>query len=172
MQLQDDYFTAYHNLKLTRDANGVLVVRISQQRRAVHYDRTSSYGVCRCLLPDRAGSSEQDRNPDGSRRGLHYGRRLVIFRQRRRSRRLEPGSRRRRSGFGKHSQHTCAGHRGYRGTRPCALRLCAACQCDCGGRGCDLPGCGRISPQALRPATESLPRGVIALEQDERRRSC
>jgi len=25
MQLQNDYFTAYHNLKLTRDANGVLV---------------------------------------------------------------------------------------------------------------------------------------------------
>jgi enoyl-CoA hydratase/carnithine racemase len=26
MPLQADYFTAYHNLKLTRDANGVLVV--------------------------------------------------------------------------------------------------------------------------------------------------
>ena len=26
--LQADYFTAYHHLKLTRDANGVLVVRI------------------------------------------------------------------------------------------------------------------------------------------------
>ena len=25
MQLQPDYFAAYHNLKLTRDANGVLV---------------------------------------------------------------------------------------------------------------------------------------------------
>jgi hypothetical protein len=25
MQHQGDYFTAYHNLKLTRDANGVLV---------------------------------------------------------------------------------------------------------------------------------------------------
>src|SRR6476620_142499 len=27
MQLQDDYFTAYHNVKLTRDANGVLTVQ-------------------------------------------------------------------------------------------------------------------------------------------------
>jgi enoyl-CoA hydratase/carnithine racemase len=25
MHIQDDYFAAYHNLKLTRDANGVLV---------------------------------------------------------------------------------------------------------------------------------------------------
>ena len=40
MQLQDDYFTAYHSLKLTRDADGVLVARISHQRRAVPYDRT------------------------------------------------------------------------------------------------------------------------------------
>src|SRR6476619_2854575 len=28
MQLQDDYFTAYHNVKLTRDASGVLTVQL------------------------------------------------------------------------------------------------------------------------------------------------
>jgi enoyl-CoA hydratase/carnithine racemase len=28
MQLQDDYFTAYHHVKLTRDANGVLTVQL------------------------------------------------------------------------------------------------------------------------------------------------
>jgi enoyl-CoA hydratase/carnithine racemase len=28
MQLQSDYFTAYHNVKLTRDANGVLIVQL------------------------------------------------------------------------------------------------------------------------------------------------
>ena len=26
--LQADYFTAYHNVKLTRDANGVLIVQL------------------------------------------------------------------------------------------------------------------------------------------------
>ena len=49
----------------------------------------------------------------GRRWGVHYRCRLVLFRGCRRSRGLEPGSRRRRSGFGKHSQHTRSGDRGY-----------------------------------------------------------
>ena len=36
--LQADYFTAYHHVKLTRDANGVLW-SISQQRRAAALSR-------------------------------------------------------------------------------------------------------------------------------------
>ena len=40
---QADYFTAYHYVKLTRDANGVLTVSTSHQRRAVPYDRTNSH---------------------------------------------------------------------------------------------------------------------------------
>ncbi len=45
-------------------------------------------------------------------------------------------------GYRKHSQHTRAGHRAQRGTRPCALRLRATCQHDCGGGWRDLPGRG------------------------------
>jgi len=90
-------------------------------RRTLHFHGTRSYGVCRRLLPDRAGPGEQDGDSDGSRRAVHSGNRFFILRQRRRARRLGPGSRRRRSASRKHSQHTLAGHRGYRGTRSCAL---------------------------------------------------
>ena len=71
MQLQDDYFAAYHNLKLTRDSKGVLIASSSTATAAVHYDRASSHGICRCLLPDCARSSEQNRNPHGRRWGVH-----------------------------------------------------------------------------------------------------
>ena len=72
MQLQDDYFTAYRNLKLTRDANGVLVAEFHTNGGPFIMTAQDSHGVCRGLLPDFARSGEQDRNPHGSRRGVHY----------------------------------------------------------------------------------------------------
>ena len=69
---QADYFTAYRSLKLTRDAKGVLVAEFHSNGGPFTFSRTTSYGVCRCLLPDCARSSEQDRNPDGRRWGVHY----------------------------------------------------------------------------------------------------
>ena len=52
MQLQDDYFAAYRSLKLTRDADGVLVVEFHSNGGPFTIHGTRSYGVCRCLLPD------------------------------------------------------------------------------------------------------------------------
>jgi hypothetical protein len=45
--------------------------RISHQGLAVQIHGTRSYGVCRCLLPDRPRSREQDCHSDRSRRGVH-----------------------------------------------------------------------------------------------------
>jgi deazaflavin-dependent oxidoreductase (nitroreductase family) len=39
--VQADYFIAYHNLKLTRDANGVLIAEFHINLRAFHYVRAS-----------------------------------------------------------------------------------------------------------------------------------
>jgi len=58
MQLQADYFTAYDNLKLTRDDKGVLVAEFH-----------SNGGP---FIMNFARSSEQDRNPHGCRWGIHY----------------------------------------------------------------------------------------------------
>src|SRR5580700_7314358 len=55
------------------------------------------------LSPDCARSSKQDRHTDGCRRRLHYWGRLELFWRCFRSRCLEPDSRRRHSGFGKHA---------------------------------------------------------------------
>ena len=139
MQLQDN-FAAYRSLKLTRDADGVLVVEF-HSRGSVQIHSTRSYGVCRCLLPDRPRSREQDCDSDGSRRGVHSRNRFLILRRRRRSWCLEPDSRRRRSAARKYSHCTRTSRRGYRGTSPCALRVCVAGQHDCHRRGCDLPRC-------------------------------
>jgi hypothetical protein len=59
-----DYFTAYHNLKLTRDADGVLVAEFHSNGEPFIM---TAQAHAECLLPDWARSSEQDRNPD--RRG-------------------------------------------------------------------------------------------------------
>ena len=115
MQIQSDYFNAYGNLKLTRDDKGVLVAEFHTNGGPFIMTAQSHTEFVRGLLPriaqDRAN---KDRNPYRCRRGFwNYRCRLVLFWRCHRSRRLEPSSRRRRSGAGKHSQHTRAGHRGY-----------------------------------------------------------
>src|SRR6267154_1868726 len=134
MQLQDDYLTAYRSLKLTRDSEGVLVAEFHSNNGPFTFTEQDH-----TQFVDAFYRIEQDRNSDGSGRRVYSLHRFFVFRQRRRSRRLEPGSRRGRSDCGEYSQHTRSDDRGYRGTRPCALRVCPTCQCDGGGRGCDLP---------------------------------
>jgi hypothetical protein len=64
---QDDYLAAYRSLKLTRDSDGVLVAEFHSNDGRIHFHGTRSYGVCRRLLPDRAGPGEQDCNLHRSR---------------------------------------------------------------------------------------------------------
>ncbi len=68
-------------------------------------------------------------------------------------------SRRRRSGSGKHRQHSRAGHRGDRGARVYSLRLCPARQRDRGGRGSDVPG-----RRALRSRCRARRRSLYHVE--------
>jgi hypothetical protein len=51
---QADYFSAYRQLKLTRDAKGVLVVEF-HSKRVVHCEHTRPHGICRRVLLDRTG---------------------------------------------------------------------------------------------------------------------
>jgi len=59
-------FAAYRSLKLTRDADGVLVVEFHSKGGPFRFTGARSYGVCRCLLPDRPRSKEQDCDSDGA----------------------------------------------------------------------------------------------------------
>ena len=70
--IQADYFTAYRIVKLTRDANGVLVVQLHTDRRPCVMTAHTHTEFCRGLLPYFAGSGEQDCNPDGCRRAVHH----------------------------------------------------------------------------------------------------
>jgi enoyl-CoA hydratase/carnithine racemase len=57
MEIQGDYFTAYRNMKLTRDANGVLVVEIHSQGRALIFtaqDHTEFVDAFYRIAQDRA----------------------------------------------------------------------------------------------------------------------
>ena len=69
--LQTDYFTAYHNVKLTRDANGVLIVQVHTNGGACVMTAQTHTEFVEAFT-GFAGSSEQDRNPDGRRRRVHY----------------------------------------------------------------------------------------------------
>ena len=76
---QDNYFTAYGNLKLTRDAKGILVAQFHSDGGPFIMTAQSHTEFVDAFLPNCAGSSEQDRNPHGRWRGVHYGCRLVLF---------------------------------------------------------------------------------------------
>ena len=142
--LKANYFDAYRSLKLTRDAKGVLVVEFHSNGgpctfSALHH--TEVVDAFHRIAQDRANkiviltgaggdfiigvdwSSFGDVSDPGVWSQIH-----------------DEGS----SGFGKHRKHSRAGHRGDRGTRAYSLRLCAARQCDRGGRGSDLPGRGAL----------------------------
>jgi len=144
MRFRDDYLAAYRSLKLTRDSEGVLIAEFHSDDRPFTFtaqDHTEFVDAFYRIAQDRANKVVILTGAGGE--FIPYID-FSSFRQRRRSRRLEPGSRRRRSDSRKLSQHTCAGDRSHRGTSPCALRICPTCQCDCGGRGCDLPRCAAL----------------------------
>jgi hypothetical protein len=46
MQLQDEYFAAYRSLKLTRDADGVLVVEFPSKGGPVRFTADGAAGRC------------------------------------------------------------------------------------------------------------------------------
>ena len=56
--LRDNYLTAYRNLKLTRDAEGVLVVQFHSNGGPLTFTGRGPYRGCRCLLQDFTKSSE------------------------------------------------------------------------------------------------------------------
>ena len=83
--LRDNYFNAYRCLSL-RGMREAYWLSVSYRRRAVHFHSAGSHRVGRRFLPDRAGSREQDRDPDRSGRRVHSQDRFCVFRQRGRSR--------------------------------------------------------------------------------------
>src|SRR5438094_10519544 len=141
MQFQSDYFTAYHNLKLTRDDKGVLVAefhnnggplimsaqahtelveafyRISQDRANKIVILTGAGGE---FITDVDWSSFGDVADPGVWSQVHDEGVQAL----------------------ENIANIRVPRRSYRGTRPCALRLRATCECNCGRGGCDLPGCG------------------------------
>ena len=55
--LRDDYLNAYRSLKLTRDAEGVLIAQFHTDG-GPHFHGAGSYGICRRFLPHLAGPRE------------------------------------------------------------------------------------------------------------------
>lgn len=138
---QAEYFNAYRTMKMVRDAKGVLVVEFHSNDGPCTFSAQHHTEVV-----DGFHRVAQDRGNKiviltGAGGDFIYWRRLEFFWRCFRSWRLERNSRRGHSGLRKHSQHTRPCYRGYRRTRAHPFRLCAACQRDCGGRGCDVPGC-------------------------------
>jgi hypothetical protein len=69
--VQADYFTAYHNLKLTRDANGVLVAEFHSSGEPFIMTAQAHTELVDAFYRIGARSSEQDRNPDGRGRPVY-----------------------------------------------------------------------------------------------------
>ena len=80
---QPDYFIAYRSLRLTRDAEGVLVVEFHSNDRPLIFTARDHTEFVDAFLSDLSGSGQQDRDPDGNRRGFYCRHRLLIVRQRR-----------------------------------------------------------------------------------------
>ena len=138
---QADYFGTYRTMNMMRDANGVLVVEFHSNGGRCTFSaqhHTEVVDAFHRIAQDRANKIVILTGAEGDFIiGVDWNSFGDVS---------DPGvwsriSRRRRSGFGKLSQHTRAYHRGYRRTCAYPFRLCAACERDRGGRGCDLPGC-------------------------------
>jgi len=70
--IQADYFTAYRTVKLTRDANGVLVVQLHTDAGPcvmTAHTHTEFVEAFYRISQDRAN---KNRNPDGCRREVHH----------------------------------------------------------------------------------------------------
>src|ERR1700732_4398243 len=173
-RLQDGYLAAYRSLKLTRDSEGVLVAEFHSNDGPFTFtaqDHTEFVDAFYQIAQDRANKiviltgagGEFIPEIDFSSFGNV----------------ADPGVWSQVHDEGAQLLENIAnirvpviGHRGYRGTRSCALRVCVAGQRDCRRQGCGPSTMSRISREPLCRATESLPHGVIAPERDERRRSC
>jgi enoyl-CoA hydratase/carnithine racemase len=142
MQLQDDYFAAYRSLKLTRDASGVLVVEFHSNGGPFTFtaqDHTEFVDAFYRIAQDRANKiviltgagGEFIPEIDFSSFGNV----------------ADPGVWSQVHDEGVQLLENIANIRvpviaAIEGrARPRALRVRATCQCDCGGRGCDLPRC-------------------------------
>ena len=121
--LQADYFATYRNLKLSRDAKGVLVAEFHSdggQFIMTAQSHTEFVDAFHRIGQDRANKIVIITGAGGNFIGdveMAIGRRCC------RSGRLEQNSRRRRPGFREHCEHPRSGDRGRRGTRPYPLGL-------------------------------------------------
>ena len=73
------YFLRYHILKLTQDERGILVVEFHTNDGPLTFTSSRSYGICKRLLPDFAGSSKQDCDFHWNKRRVHCGDRFFII---------------------------------------------------------------------------------------------
>ena len=90
---QTAYFTSYRGLKLTRDAQGVLLVEFHTNGEPLIFtaqDHTEFVDAFYRIAQDRANKIVILTETGGR---VHPGNRFFIVRQRRRPRRLEPGAR-------------------------------------------------------------------------------
>ena len=111
--LRDDYLSAYRSLRLTRDAEGVLVAQFHTDGGPITFtaqDHTEFVDAFYRIAQDRANKIVILTGAGGE---FIPGIDFAILRRRCRSRRLEPGSRRRRSGFREYRQYTRADDRGH-----------------------------------------------------------
>jgi hypothetical protein len=145
MQRQDDYLGAYRSLKLTRDVNGVLVAQFHSNGGPFIFtaqDHTEFVDAFYRIAQDRANKIVILTGAGGEFiPGIDFSSFGNV---------ADPGVWSQVHDEGtqiveKHSQHSRTTDRGYRGTRPRAFGIRAACQRDCGGRERDLP-----RPAALR----------------------
>jgi len=168
---QDDYLAEYRSLKLTRDSEGVLVAEFHSNHGPFTFtaqDHTEFVDAFYRIAQDRANKiviltgaggdfipyidfSSFGNVADPAAWSQVHDEGVQIVRI---------------------SQHTRSDDRGHRGTRPCALRVCPTCQCDCGSRGCDLPRYSALRRRHCARRWNFHCLEFIALEQDEQRLSC
>jgi hypothetical protein len=72
MNVQSEYFNAYHNVKLTRDDKGVLVAEFHTNGGPCIMTAQSHTEFVDAFYQISQDSSEQDRNPYRRRWGVHY----------------------------------------------------------------------------------------------------
>ena len=88
--IRDNYFTAYRSLKLTRDEEGVLVVQFHNNGGPLTFTAEAHTEVVDAFYRISQDRANKIVILTGGGRGLYDRCRLVIFRKRLRSWRVEP----------------------------------------------------------------------------------
>jgi hypothetical protein len=88
--LRDNYLTAYRNLKLTRDAEGVLVAQFHNNGGPLTFTAEAHTEVVDAFYRISQDRANKIVILTGGGRGLHDRCGLVVFHRRFRSRRMEP----------------------------------------------------------------------------------